>query len=381
MQKKYSLPRHTNLANLSTRFGAFFIDLAILAALTILAMFGAQNIYWFNGGYDINKQMVDYTLESELVYVKTDDKGNQSVTIYDTSTEWEIYEEHVSYYYLHYLTGDVEEGKPSAPNKNTPIKLSDGSEVLPKDYYTVSWYNYNVLGITEDDPSRETSTLYFTYRLNEDGTYNKDVIGIPKSQRYNSDKGIVVDLTREDQTVQYKNIYAIAYRHLEAQDYYLEVANRHFMGLAICATVSLIIAGAITYLLFPFIFKNGQTVGKKILKLGLANYEGYRFRDVQLLMRFMPYMVTSFALMLPFWNSFYVIGIIILIMVLVSFALAMASPKKTALHDFAARTIVIDLRTSTIFDNFVEEAEYIEKEDNLPKEVYAGEEPELKYEK
>ena len=52
--------------------------------------------------------------------------------------------------------------------------------------------------------------------------------------------------------------------------------------------------------------------------------------------------------------------------VLISFALMMASPKRCALHDFAARTIVIDLEGSTLFENELEEEVYIRKEDGLP---------------
>ena len=61
----------------------------------------------------------------------------------------------------------------------------------------------------------------------------------------------------------------------------------------------------------------------------------------------------------------------------------MASPKKAALHDFAARTIVIDLHSSTIFLNELEEEAYIAKEDGLVvvEKDENGEEPELSYEK
>ncbi len=63
----------------------------------------------------------------------------------------------------------------------------------------------------------------------------------------------------------------------------------------------------------------------------------------------------------------------------------MASPYKKSLHDYVASTIVIDVRTSIIFDNEVEEEQYLLKEDNLEEEVVepenTGEEPDLKYEK
>ena len=78
---------------------------------------------------------------------------------------------------------------------------------------------------------------------------------------------------------------------------------------------------------------------------------------------------------------------ILLTIFLVSFAIAMASPKKTALHDLTARTIVVDLASSILFENEVEEEQYILKEDNLIDDVVdtrdddEGEEPELRYEK
>lgn len=381
MQKKYTLPRHTNLANTATRVGAFLIDFAIAFALFLIFFYGVSlQIYQFNGRYDLYTKMQDYTLESGLCYLKEEADGSKSVAIYDTSTDYEIFVEPISEYYLCYLTGN-REGQPIAPNYNEPIKLDDGSEVLPKDYYTVAWYNYNILGITEDDPDRETSSLYFTYQKDAEGNYDKTKIGTNKTSRYNPDVGKVVELTASDITYQYKVIYQAAYRHLESQNFYQAVSFVYDMGNNICVVSSIILSGAIVYIVMPLIFKNGQTVGKKILKLGLANYEGYSFKNIQLAMRFMPFFVTSCAFFLPIWNNFLVVSLVALVIFLVSFALFMASPKKASLHDLAARTIVIDMKTSIIFDNFILEEEYIAKEDNLPKEIIAGEEPELKYEK
>lgn len=378
MEKKYTLPRHTNLANQSSRVGAFFIDAAFLLIAFLVLFYGcAIQIFWFSSGYNLKTQMQTYTLDSHLLHLNE----NNEVVIYNEST-YNKYEEVVTYYYLNYLTGNVTEGSPKAPNYNVEREFVEGQgKKLAKDYFTVSWYNYNILGIVEANPSSEKSESYFTYQKDEKGNFDTSKIGIPKSERYSSDKGTVVKLTDTDIASKYKVIYEAAYRNLENQSFFLEVANPYYMGFAISASASLLVGGAIIYLLFPVIFKNGQTIGKKILKLGLANYEGYKFKNHQLLMRFMPYTVCTLAIMLPFWSSTTIIGIVILILLLVSFALMMASPKRAALHDFCARSIVIDRKTSIIFENFVEEEEYIAVEDNLPKEVNSGEEPELRYEK
>ena len=139
------------------------------------------------------------------------------------------------------------------------------------------------------------------------------------------------------------------------------------------------LAGLITYIVIPYFIKNGQTVGKKIFKLGLATYDGYKMNDYQLLLRFVPILVVDLSLLLPFWSTVFSALIIPIVTLLVSFALMMASPKRAALHDFAARTIVIDYESSTIFKNELEEEAYIAKEDGIVPDD--GEEPELRYEK
>lgn len=103
----------------------------------------------------------------------------------------------------------------------------------------------------------------------------------------------------------------------------------------------------------------------------------------QLAMRVMPVFVVLLALLIPIWTDVVFIFIMFLVMFLVSFALSMSSPKRKSLHDFTAGTIVIDLKGSILFNNELEEEEYILKEDNLfeDKPIVAGEEPELRYEK
>ena len=141
------------------------------------------------------------------------------------------------------------------------------------------------------------------------------------------------------------------------------------------------------YIVIPIIFKNGQTAGKKIFKLILADSDGYKMRNSQLIMRYMPLGIVVLSLILLAPLNLYIPLTICLIIFLVSFALSMSSPKKMSLHDFTARTIVVDFKTSIIFDNELEEEQYIFKEDNpdLVNEGIevdeCGEEPELRYEK
>ena len=101
-------------------------------------------------------------------------------------------------------------------------------------------------------------------------------------------------------------------------------------------------------------------------------------------MRFVPFAVIDISLFFLILVNLYVVLLIVLIIFLVSFALAMSSPKRMSLHDLTARTIVVDLKSSTLFSTVQEEEAYVLKEDNLlweEKKDDEGEEPELKYEK
>ena len=175
--------------------------------------------------------------------------------------------------------------------------------------------------------------------------------------------------------------YLDAYDVLLNQDYILKLTNESNFLYSLEFALGAFIGMAITYLMFPFIFKNGQTLGKKAFGLGLANSDGYILNNNQLFMRIMPLFVCNAALLIPMWPNLLVMMLVYLTVFLVSFALAMASPKKASLHDFSARTIVINLKTSTLFKDEFEEEAYLLKEDDITPELSEGEEPELKYEK
>lgn len=379
--RKQTLPRHTNLAKQSSRTGAFLVDVACSLLFTFAFFFGCFNLIIKNtsaykGGI---AKLDDIEVNSHLMY--RDDNGK--LEAYEDSNS-KTYENILSYYYLNYMTGEgIDDKSLASPSYNKTFVVEE-KEVLPKDYYTIQWYNYNVLQIVDDNPDGERSQCYYTYQKDAEGNFDKTKIGIAKDKRYNESVGAVVVLEEKDIAGFLKKAYSTAYQFLCTQDFYIDLNQPVAFLESLSVVCSVLCGGAITYLVFPLFFKNGQTPGKKVFKLGLASYDGYKSSNIKLLLRFIPFFLTVGITLLPFWNGIIILFIIYLVMFLVSFALAMASPKKCALHDFVARTIVVDRKSSIIFDNEIDEEEYIEKEDNLPKVVQEdgdGEEPELRYEK
>ena len=383
--KKQTLPQHTLLANQAPRIGAFIVDVAITLALFFVFFFGCFNLVFSSTVNYYNDKLHEFEVYSHLVYVDE----NNVTQIYNSTEDYSIYEKALTYYYFSYLTGEnivvPENGdttNPSiyaAPNYNEEISLDDGSKVLPKDYYSIAWYNKNVLEINDEILEEEKTSSLFTYFKDESGTIDKTKLGVPKTKYYNTSTESVSEVTKTDLAKFYTNKYISSYKHLRNQSFYqsYEIPRNFYNGLS--ATLAINVAGMINYILLPSILKGGATLGKKVFKLQLSNFEGYAIKKYQIPLRFIPFFITSLAVMFLATNMVIMV-LIPIVVILSSFGLMMASPKKSAIHDYIARTIVIDAKSSIIFSDVIEEEKYIQNE--IEEEViYGGEEPELRYEK
>ena len=349
-KRKYTLPRHTILAKQSSRTGAFLVDFAITLAITAVFVFALFRPVFKKKDSAYVSVYETERLNSGL-YLK-DENGDIDSLPGDAPIE--DFVSSMEYFYLHYLTGvDLKEGLEASKDiKN----------------YTVEWFNENILEI------KENSTYNCFVYQKTDGVDDPSKIGV----RVEGATDILVN-----KLVQSKYVNAI-------QEDFNNISNvkragaMHIMISAISYLSSLLIAGIINYIILPWILKDGQTLGKKAFKLGLANSDGYKFENKRLLMRFVPFAVVVIGMIFLIEANMYIALTIVSTLFLVSFALSMSSPKRMALHDFTAQTMVVDLKASTLFLNAGEEETYVLQEDNLFSDVNSvseGEEPELKYEK
>lgn len=380
---KYSLPRHTILAKQSSRIGAAVVDFAFALVFFFAFYFGCFNIVFSKTTTNAYmSQLSTWQLKSHLVYF---DEETQETKIYSSNEDYLVYDTPVKYYYLNYLTGkDIEnKERDAAPNYNVEFELEDKTMVLPANYYTVSWYNYNILGINNDNPDSETSSTFFTYVKDSEGNYDKNQFGVPKTKRFDKDKNALVEITKTDLAVYYKEQYIAAYNHLAVQPFYMQLQTKLNFINSLSLMLAILSAGLVNYVIIPYFMKQGATLGKKIFKLGLANIAGYQFKKVMLLPRFIPFLLTVVAACLIPATTFYFSFIVVAVVFLSSFGVMMASPKKCSLHDYTGQTIVIDTKASIIFDDSLLEEQYVMKEDDVEIDelVEGGEEPEISYEK
>lgn len=371
MQKKYSLPRHTILAKQSSRFGAGIVDFAITFLFTLIFYYGCFGLIFTN--FVTNEDlgtMSSYEINSHLVIYNEETNKTDIIKSDDNYLEYEV---PVKYFYMSYLTGEnieVPDGgdtsnpfKYAAPNYDRRVNIGDDKYVSTKEFYSIEWYNYNVLGIDdtnydENGLTNEKISAYFTYQLDEKGKIDKTKFGVPRTTRYSSDRGEMEEITPTQLAKFYKQKYMEAYYTLVDQPFYSNVATHYNFYTGISVMLPFVIGSIISYVIIPLFNNRGATIGKLIFKLGLANYEGYQYKKYQLLFRIIPLLLTACSIFFV-KSSIYICAIIICVISLSSFGVMMGSPKKCALHDFVARTIVIDYKVSKIFSDPVEEEKYL----------------------
>ena len=337
-QRKYTLPRHTNLASQGSRIGAFIVDLAIAVAITVAFIFGVFQFVFKFKTVPLNQRIEEERISSHLFYKDE----NRKLDYYDVNSDNEEFKDALAYFYTVYI-----------PEK-------EGNEE-----FTPRWFNESVLQIEED------GAVLFEYQI-VDGEVNKDVVASIKEGAENY--GLNQFLQKEWVTANY---------NLNQMPSFRELTDEYYFYYSLEFVISSLIAVSTTYILIPIWLKNGTTLGKKVFGLCLADIDGYRIRNQQLLMRAMPISVLLLTLLIPIWTYFIALFVYLVVIFLVSFTLAMASPKKCSLHDFTGRTVVVDARTSILFDNVADEEAYIAKEDNLVEVVdeEESEEPKISYER
>jgi uncharacterized RDD family membrane protein YckC len=130
----------------------------------------------------------------------------------------------------------------------------------------------------------------------------------------------------------------------------------------------MLIAFLILEFIVPLLFKNGQTLGKKIFGIAVIRVDGVRIPTFQLFVRAVlgkytiETMVPLFIIMLFLMGTLGIMGpIIILLLIVLQIVVMVVSKTNSPIHDLLAVTAVVDINTQMIFDSTVEMIEYKKK--------------------
>lgn len=126
---------------------------------------------------------------------------------------------------------------------------------------------------------------------------------------------------------------------------YIEIARELTIFQVVTALSALTISYALTYLIIPLFIKNGETIGKKLLAIGIVSAkDGFAIKKSQILIRFL---VIFFIEVLA---SIMLFGIPMIL----SFTMLIFNKNGLAVHDYLSATICVDKKQTLIFKDFDE---------------------------
>lgn len=178
---------------------------------------------------------------------------------------------------------------------------------------------------------------------------------------YYADKyDISFDLTQEEQknlTPEEKEKYEQASIEMNANEDMVNAYTKTRDLTLIIISGSIILSVLILEFIIPLIFKDGQTIGKKIFSICLMKNNAVRVSAFQMFARsilgkgVIEMLIPSLLLVMAFYGIIGIYGTLIVIAFLIAeLVLLFATKNKTMLHDILAVTIVVDKMSQQIFN-------------------------------
>ncbi len=307
------------LAPFLLRMAACLTDMAFFISSFVLIFFLLSTNKFTTlidvlGSREAQLNMSNYQVDSGLVY-----KSENNV-LQDISSESYIdYENAVKFYYLDYESGN---------NENNPEPIN----------FTIADYNKVILGLPESDEYVNHSS-YYDYKKDADGNSLLNELGVLKSNLYD-ENGNLTKEANESLLSFYRDAYGAAQDKLMSRPYYKEAQATLNKGYIIVESIALYVPFLIFYFIIPITNVPGQTLGKKFMKLAVAeNSTGVAQEKWKVSLRTVPFLITS--LIAVILNDLIISLTTIILVLLVSSALMVFTKKRRCLHDYIASSVVI----------------------------------------
>ena len=156
---------------------------------------------------------------------------------------------------------------------------------------------------------------------------------------------------------------------------FIEISSKLFSSTLFIIAVGILGSHLILHVLVPLLFKNGQTLGKKIFGLAVVRSNSVKASNLVLFIREiigLYAMETMFPLLIVLMIYFGYLGIIgtatLLLFLILQLGVMIKTPTNSSIHDLLSDTIVVDLLSQRIFETEEERVEYLAEEQRLAEE-------------
>ena len=165
-----------------------------------------------------------------------------------------------------------------------------------------------------------------------------------------------------------RQIFDTAFNEFAADEEAIYLYNMLFHSTIMTISIGMLLAFAVLEFIVPLIFKNGQTIGKKVFGVAVMRLDHVKITAPFLFVRnilgkyTVETMIPIILIILIVYNMVGAMGPIIIALVLLSNIIMMIVTKtNSGIHDMLASTVVVDLASQMIFDSPEAVLEYKQK--------------------
>lgn len=195
--------------------------------------------------------------------------------------------------------------------------------------------------------------------------YYKETYLTYREHFYEENKDLIDNASTTEDYNKINNLYGIYYLdNPEMKESYLNELRYTLLSWSVGSVVAVTLVEFVA----PIIMKNGQSVGKKIFKIGVIKKNGVRFNNVNLLIRGILGKLTVETLIpvILIYSFIYTSNVLlsaltIFLIIIGELILLFATKNKTFFHDLIGSSVVIDLSNQKIYES-IKEIENLETE-------------------
>ena len=183
-------------------------------------------------------------------------------------------------------------------------------------------------------------------------------------RRYSEEYNINFEAQFNALTEEQRQNYEAAINAMNEDLEILNALNAIVRMIVAIASVSFFLAFLVIEYILPLIFKNGQTVGKKVFGLGVMRSNGVRVRPISLFARtflgkyVVETMIPVLVAMMIIFNAIGVMPspglfgpILVVLLLIAQIVLVAATKTNSMIHDIVSDCVVVDLASQMIFDS------------------------------
>ena len=166
------------------------------------------------------------------------------------------------------------------------------------------------------------------------------------------------DALTEEEKEAYRVALEAANEEISQDPQFQKVLEKLFDLAFVIVSLPVVLAFALMEFLVPLLFKNGQTLGKKIFGVAVMRFDGVKLSPMLLFVRTMlgkcilSAMIPMYGCILIFFNASPLLGLVVVVVpLLAQVILFLAMRNHTPLHDLLAQTVAVDMASQMIFDS------------------------------